>query len=403
MEKKSSQLGSIRAFRPTLRVGMCTTDNRDHWRKYHLPEPVFGPAIAAVLEGLSAFPRDVEVHVISITQKPLSAPPQLATNIFYHSLVVSKLGWLRTGYQGCIRAVRSKVQTLNLDLVHGEGTERDCAMEAVFSGRPNLLTLHGNMRGVARAIRARPFSYYWFQSWLEVWALRHTRLVFCNSSYTENWVRPLNHNVRRLPNAVRKSFFLDYHPPRTAAGEGLRFLVIGLISPYKQPLEVLRMLLQWRMRGAPAFSCLWVGSFSGDKNYIKRFSQEMASAEAAGWARYQPAMNEEELREAMDGSDVLLHIPKEESFGLVVAEAMLRGMHIVAGRTGGIADFQEIYPGIQLVSPNTPEDWMRALSGLGRNRPRRIPRKSWDAARFHPEEIARHHLDAYRTLAPAPR
>ena len=382
---------------------MCTTDNRDHWRKYHLPEPLFGPAIAAVLEGLSAFPRDVEVHVISITQKPLSSPFQLAKNIFYHSLVVSKLGWLRTGYQGCVRAVRSKVKTLNLDLVHGEGTERDCALEAVFSGRPNLLSLHGNMRGVARVIHARPFSYYWFQSWLEIWALRRTHLVLCNSSYTENWVRPLNRNVRRMPNAVRKSFFLDRRSPRATTGHGLRFLVIGLISPYKQPLEILRMLHQWRLRGSPDFTCLWVGSFSGEKKYVKRFSQEIASAEAAGWARYQPAMSEAELREAMDGSDVLLHIPKEEAFGLVVAEAMLRGMHIVAGRTGGIVDFQEIYPGIQLVSPNSPEDWMKALFRFGRNRPRRIPMESWDAMRFHPEEIARRHLEAYRTLVPCPR
>jgi glycosyltransferase involved in cell wall biosynthesis len=364
---------------------------------------MFGPAIAAVLEGLSAFPGDVEVHVMSITQKPLAAPFQLAKNIFYHSLVVSKLGWLRTGYQGCIRAVRAKVKTLNLDLVHGEGTERDCALEAVFSGRPNLLTLHGNMRGVARALHARPFSYYWFQSWLEVLALRRTRLVLCNSSYTENWVRPLNHNVRRLPNAVRKSFFLDHRSPRAVAGEGLRFLVIGLISPYKQPLEILRMLLQWRIRGAPDFTCLWVGSFSGETNYIEEFAQEMARAQAAGWARHQPSMNEAELREAMDGSDVLLHIPKEEAFGLVVVEAMLRGMNIVAGRTGGIADFQQIYPGIQLVSPNAPEDWMKALSRFAQNRPRRIPRESWDAMRFHPKEIARHHLEAYRTLVPCPR
>lgn len=386
---------------PPLRLGLCTTDNRDHWRKYDLPDPIFGPAIAAVLEGLAEFPEEIEVHVISVTQKPLASPARLAPNIFYHSLVVPKIGWLRSGYQGCIRAVRAKARNLKLDLVHGQGTERDCAMEAVFSGRPNLVTLHGNMRSVARAIQAPLFSYHWFHSLLEAFALRRTNLVLCNSSYTERLVRPLTPKVFRMPNAVRKIFYALPAVGSVPTGGPPRLLMVGLICSYKQSLEILRMLRVLRTRGGPSFQFLCVGAFSGQTKYVRNFAAELAAARSAGWAEHRPEMAETELRDTMDQSDVLIHIPQEEAFGLVVAEAMLRGMQILAGRVGGVTDFEKVYPGIRLVSPGAPHEWMDALSQIMAGHSSRISQEDWDAMRFHPREIARRHLQAYREVITA--
>ena len=47
-----------------------------------------------------------------------------------------KIGWLRTLYQGCVRATRRKLREIQPDIVHGQGTERDCAIGAVLSGFP---------------------------------------------------------------------------------------------------------------------------------------------------------------------------------------------------------------------------------------------------------------------------
>lgn len=385
-------------MRRPLKVGILTTDNRDHWRKYDLPDPVFGPAIAAVLEGFADFPGEIEAHVISVTQKPLASPARLAPNVFYHSLVVPKIGWLRSGYQGCIRAVRAKVRNLGLDLVHGEGTERDCAMEAVFSGRPNLITLHGNMRSVARAMHAPLFSYHWFHSLLESLAIRKTDTVFCNSGYTESLVRPLNSRVVRMPNAVRKIFYSPLPLPDPPAAKELRLLVVGLICSYKQPLEILRALQVWRQGSHPAFHASFLGALSGEKLYCRRFTEEMDAARSQGWADHRTAVGGAELRDIMDHSDILVHIPTEEAFGLVVAEAMLRGMNIVGGRVGGIPDFAGIYPGIVLVDPQKPQEWVQALEVAAQNRPPRVFRKSWDFMCFHPRKIAQKHLENYRRL-----
>ena len=96
-----------------------------------------------------------------------NSPPKLAPNIFFHSLHVPKIGWMRTGYQGCIRAVRKKLKAIQPEIVHGQGTETDCAINAVFSGFPNVLTIHGNMRLIAKVNRVRPFSFPWLAARLE--------------------------------------------------------------------------------------------------------------------------------------------------------------------------------------------------------------------------------------------
>ena len=115
-----------------MKIALLITDNRDPFRKYEKEIPWFGTAPTALLEGFAKLP-DIEVHVISCTQRPMKSPAKLAENIFFHSLLVPKLGWLRTGYQGCIRAVRRKLGEIQPDIVHGQGTERDQGISAVLS------------------------------------------------------------------------------------------------------------------------------------------------------------------------------------------------------------------------------------------------------------------------------
>src|SRR5258708_30735041 len=107
-----------------MRVAIITTDNREHYRRYDLATPCFGPAIEALLQGL-ATRCSLEIHVVSCTQRPMAAPQKLSANTWFHLLHVPKIGWLRTGYQGCIRAIRRKLQELQPDIVHGPGTERE--------------------------------------------------------------------------------------------------------------------------------------------------------------------------------------------------------------------------------------------------------------------------------------
>jgi hypothetical protein len=169
-----------------MRLALLTTDSREHFKDYSNPEPYFGTAPEALLEGFKFLPSDIEVHVVCCLQDtPTSSPDRLAPNIHYHPLAVPKNGWLRSGYQGCIRAVRRRLREISPDIVHGQGTERDCAVSAVLSGFPNVLTIHGNMRLIAEFFRARPLSFYWLAARLEKFFLRRTAGVVAISTYTQ--------------------------------------------------------------------------------------------------------------------------------------------------------------------------------------------------------------------------
>ena len=148
-----------------MKIAFLTTDNREPYREYHKPEPWFGTAPEALLQGFAQM-QDVEVHVVSCTQQPMvSSPKKLADNTFFHSLHVPKIGWQRTLYQGCVRATRKKLRELQPDIVHGQGTERECSLGAIFSGFQNVLTIHGNMRLIAKVNKSRPFTFWWNDQW----------------------------------------------------------------------------------------------------------------------------------------------------------------------------------------------------------------------------------------------
>lgn len=380
-----------------LRVAVCTTDNRENTRLYSICRPYFGTAPEALLEGMDGL-DGLEVHVLSCTQKEVKAPAILGKNIFFHSLSVPRWGWLRSGYLGCVLAVRTKLSQIKPDLVHGQGTERDCAIEAVTSGLPNLLTLHGNIRSVAKQLGASPFSYYGLQALLEAWTLKKTDGVLCNSRYTESMVSPLNPRTHLVPNAVRTLFFNLPRMSPSPSKAGLRLLMVGVISPYKQPLEFLRFLRDWRHHAiCPVKSCVWVGRANPDHPYAKNFLKEISEAKAQGWADHLEDLSAEALIQKMDEADLLVHLPTEEAFGLVVAEAMIRGLTIVTTRIGGLPDFAEVYPKIRLVSDRLPHDWRQAIEAEtwpgGR-----ISMESWSSLRYHPKTIAQKHLEIYQDL-----
>ncbi len=215
-----------------LRVGFLTSDGREILRRYERYKPQFGPAPEALLQGFAEIP-EVEVHVISCTQRPVRAPEKLADNVWFHSLYVPKLGWMRTGYQGCIRAVRKKLKEIRPDIVHGQGTERDCAISAVFSGFPNIVTVHGNMVALAQLHRPRLGTYGWWAARLEKFTLRRTLGIICISDYVKNLVSHYKVPTWIVPNAIQKMFF-DFPKITPPSQERPLFVNVGVISERKR-------------------------------------------------------------------------------------------------------------------------------------------------------------------------
>ncbi|MBA3650732.1 MAG: glycosyltransferase family 4 protein [Chthoniobacterales bacterium] len=379
-----------------MKVALLTTDNREHERTYEEAKPRFGPAIESVLDGLSRVPG-LELHVIACTQRPMPAPEKLSDNTWFHLLHVPKIGWLRTGYQGCVRAVRHRLRSLQPDLVHGQGTERDCALSAVFSGFPNVVTIHGNMSAVAKSVGARIGSYLWCAAQIERFAVSRTNAIFCNSRYTESLVRRSSRRTFRVANAVRRPF-LETPLTQRSNSEKPILLNIGVVAPRKRQLDVLTVAETLHKAGR-RFEMQFIGLASPRSLYARNFLARIKRAEAAGYASYLGHLTTEALIERLDSASALVHFPAEEAFGLVVAEALARNLKFFGARVGGLPDIAEGIEGAELFDPNDGSGMVEAI-GQWLQRGALLPR---DAAsemrlRYHPDVIAQRHVEIYREI-----
>lgn len=375
-----------------MKIVQLTTDNRNQHGRWDLETPYFGTAPEALLEGFSMLP-EVEVHVVSCTSRLMRSPDKLAANVHFHSLHVPKAGWGRTLFAGCALATRRFIAGLQPDIVHGQGTERDCAMEAVYSGYPNVLTIHGNMRVHASRGENRGKLYYRLAAWLEAMALRRTDGVVSISSYTDSLVGSLARRSWILPNATTSSCFDAKPEPSTPPV----LLFIGGLDERKNPIAFIRACgelvseYRWKFR--------LCGSGDPDHAYVKEL-QELARAnpwiELAGWK------SREELFSELEQASALVLPTLEDNCPMVVLEAMAAGLPVIASKVGGVPDLiTEGRTGL-MFDPHDPESMRQAterIVGDPALRAALSAAASEEARnRFHPRVVAEAHLGIYREV-----
>jgi glycosyltransferase involved in cell wall biosynthesis len=311
-----------------MRLALLTTDNREYFHDFENPTPYFGTAPAALLQGFAELDK-IDIHIISCAQRSLRAPTKLGENIWFHSLHVPKVGWLRTGYQGCIRAVRVKLKEIQPDIVHGQGTERDCAISAVFSGFPNVVTIHGNMRRVAHVTKAPPFSYNWVMAQLEKITLPRAAGVICITSYTQDAVQGLARKTWRIPNAVDVRFFHIERREETIP----MILCVADICLRKNQNALIRSLdaIAAKIR----FEIVFLGTSNAGDSYNKEFFDLLRQR---SWCRYDGFANREKLKTYLARARFLVLPSLEDNCPMAVLEAMAAGLPVAAANVGGVPD-----------------------------------------------------------------
>jgi glycosyltransferase involved in cell wall biosynthesis len=384
-----------------MKVVFLTTDSREHFKDYGNPQPYFGKAPEALLEGFKTMPKEVEVHVVSCLQKtPISSPERLADNIYYHGLHVPNIGWMKTCYQGCIRAVRAKLSEIRPNIVHGQGTERDCAITAALSGYPSVVTIHGVMRAIHDLTKAKYFNYHWFARHLETFALGRVRGVIAISPYVDALVAPLTPRTWFIPNALQVFFFTPGLARQRQLGPA-RFVNVGVISPRKRQVELLEHLVE--LRREVEFEITFVGKANPSNPYAKRFSELLAACQGAhGGFRHVPFLEDLDFLNLYDSADAMIHFSKEESFGLTFAEALARNLPLFASDVGAIRQIAEDIPICQVFAVDDFRGLVATLKTWTQNRSNTESRakdpNSIIESRYHPRAIAKHHLRVYREI-----
>jgi glycosyltransferase involved in cell wall biosynthesis len=377
-----------------LRIALLTSDNRECLKDYANPRPHFGTAPAALLQGFAQLP-DVEVDVVCCVRKAMDSPTQLAPNIRYHALLVPKIGWMTTGYAGCIHAVRRRLRELQPDVVHGQGTERDCAITAVFSGFPNVLTIHGNMRIIAEVNRDRPFSYGWLNAHLEAFTIPRTHGVVCITRYTEDAVRDLARRTWLLPNAV-DARYLSVRPEPTAPP---LVLCVGLVCHRKNQNRFIRSLDDLAARRP--LRVRFLGDVpAGD--YGEEFRALLAERP---WCEHGGFVDRDALAAELARASLLALPSLEDNCPMAVIEAMAARVPVAAARVGGVPDLVEQGVTGVLFDPLDERDMAGAVERLVGD-PQHSERmgaagRSQALQRFTPRVVAERHVAIYREVLSA--
>jgi len=377
-----------------MRVAILTTDSREHFGNYADPEPFFGTAPSALFQGFATLPN-LEVHILSCTQQPMSSPAKLANNIWFHSLHVPKIGWLRTGYAGCLLAVRKKLLEIRPDIVHAQGTERDCAISAVFQNIPKVLTIHGNIRAITKLHRHSPLSFWGIQSQLEAFCLPRFAGVVCISKYTQQQVSDLAKKTWLLPNATENLFF----EPRTTAIDPSApplVLVVANVDSRKNQNTLIQALdpLARKLK----FSVRFYGRCGKDP-YGKEFRSLI---EARPWCSWGGMIGRENLRDEFARATALFLPTREDNCPMVVLEAQASGVPVIASNVGGVPDLVENGVTGLLTNPDLPLTMPIALEKILTDKALAVRLaeggRKQALARYHPNVIAARHVEIYREV-----
>jgi len=378
-----------------MKIVIITTDNREPFRDYQNPIPWFGTAPEALLQGFAQI-GGCEIHVVSCTQRTMIASPKkLADNIWFHSLHVPKIGWMRTLYQSCIRATKRKLREIQPDIVHGQGTERNCAISAVLSGFPNVLTIHGNMRLISRLNHARPFTYEWLAARLETFTIPRSHGIVCITHYTRDAVADLAKKTWIVPNAVDASFF-DVHPEINLERPPV-ILCVGAICIRKNQNAFIRALDP--LAAKRKFRLVFLGGALRDENYGREF---FGLIHARAWCEHFGFVDREKLKSHLRESTLLALPSLEDNCPMVVLEAAAASVPVAAAKVGGVPDLIEDGKTGLFCDPHNAASMSgmvekllsqpqlaRAIASEAKRRARE---------RFYPAVIARQHLAIYKEV-----
>jgi glycosyltransferase involved in cell wall biosynthesis len=380
-------------MRKKITIAFLTTDNREQLGSYSDESPHFGTAMAALLQGFAMLPNEVEVHVISCSKRRMTKPEKLASNIWFHQPIVSQIGWGRSAFLGCGLAVRKIINQINPDLVHAQGTERDCAVSLMLSGkRPKFLTIHGHMARIAEISGARFPSYYWLASTLEAMVVKRADAVVALTHYTKQRVEQHARCTYVIPNAVDEAFLRVNNQ-----AQEMLALCVANVHVWKRQIELMEALDGLPEHQKPQLVFLGRSSTS---DYGVRFREAVSAR--SGWCQYEGNASREQLRDWLARASFVILPSIEDNCPMVALEAMAAGVPVAASNIGGIPDL--VHPGKtgELFDPQDPARIRSAVLKLLSHNDYRD-----DCARrarlhalenYHPKSVAERHLAIYREL-----
>jgi len=151
----------------------------------------------------------------------------------------------------------------------------------------------------------------------------------------------------------------DPAPAAAGTADGGALLCVGVVAPHKGQDTLIDALAG--LRGAARWTCTIAGSVATDPEFAERVARRVDEAGLASHVRWAGVLGRDRLDAAYAGADLVVAPSRTESYGMAVADALRRGIPVVATRTGGIPEAVAPGDAAILVPPDRPDALRDAL------------------------------------------
>ena len=170
----------------------------------------------------------------------------------------------------------------------------------------------------------------------------------------------------------------DAAPAATGSASGGHLLCVGAVAPHKGQDVLVQALAG--MTDLPDWTCSIVGSLNADADFAIRTTAAIRSAALTERVVLMGVLTRPQLADAYRTADLVVVPSRAESYGMVVAEALARGIPVVATRVGGMPEAIAGSKGGILIPSNDPGT-LRAVLRQWREEPGRRAELKAEAVR----------------------
>jgi len=132
-----------------------------------------------------------------------------------------------------------------------------------------------------------------------------------------------------------------FTPDTTIKRENI-FLSIGRIQEQKRQIDTIKFLDNFR-KVENNFMCYFIGGPSGKSGseYLEELIQTVEDLNLESHIEFLDTLTQEEIKELLNKSKLLIHTSKFETFGLVAAEANAMGVPVLTTNSGSLSEIVE--------------------------------------------------------------
>ena len=170
----------------------------------------------------------------------------------------------------------------------------------------------------------------------------------------------------------------DAVPAATGSASGGHLLCVGAVVPHKGQDVLVHALAG--MADLPGWTCSIVGSPNADPDFAIRIAAAIRSAGLTERIKLLGVLTGRRLADEYHAADLVVAPSRAESYGMVLAEAVARGIPVVAARVGGVTEAIAGSTAAILTPPNDPVGLRAVLRQWWEEPPRRAVLKA-DALR----------------------